>query len=647
MLTRNPFKASFAEAIDSSAAFVSLFEKQAIDVEYDDGITKSPFISEELFHKTVLFSSTNGGGKSTILHLFSPDVLLNITRAQGTYPECFGFLRNLGVIENDRINTLGVIISCVSDYASIESIYNSNISEQVFYVLLSIRIIKETLKSILILKELGTSDLSKITFCTIPSELSTQISFTWTGADVYKWACDLEVKMCNALNNMDEPGEISNLFGCLAVFSLFEPTNILVEGSCFVNRTLFMFDDIHKLTQTQQKSFMEYAVTARPKVGIWLAQRTYAFTSHRILEQEATLRREFVERRIEKLFINRTSDKAFVSIANKRVVASTLSETTFQNCLADEIDFVRNHKYSQAIESATEKIIAELLHFYRREEIDELKNKGANIYKQAIIIRATKILVDKVVSNKQGVLFLGYLTGPTIGQIKEEIDKGTINTAAEYYFCIENHIPFYFGISKICALASNNIYQFLDFAGEIFERRIALQYDVKRKNSLHVLAEEQDSIIRRVCEARWKMIGNSFLNFSEVRSLLENIAYLGIRELKKGHASYAGGAFTGFGIQESLMKQILEKEKYAEIKNLLATCVSNNLLTMVQNYQGKKGNIVRVFYLNRWVCVYFNLPLAYGGWKKCGTELMKQLCLSTNEEFKQYIYSQEGVGINV
>lgn len=54
----------------------------------------------------------------------------------------------------------------------------------------------------------------------------------------------------------------------------------------------------------------------------------------------------------------------------------------------------------------------------------------------------------------------------------------------------------------------------------------------------------------------------------------------------------------------------------------LGACLASKYL---ERREIDKGEIV-VFYLNRWLCVYYQLPLAYGGWKKCGLDKVLQMC---------------------
>ena len=75
--------------------------------------------------------------------------------------------------------------------------------------------------------------------------------------------------------------------------------------------------------------------------------------------------------------------------------------------------------------------------------------------------------------------------------------------------------------------------------------------------------------------------------------------------------------------------------KDEKLRYLAGQCVSNNLLIKQAIKQGKKDELYIVLYLNRWVCVHFGLPLAYGGWKSCNKELFQRIFTKDAMEFAE------------
>ena len=75
-----------------------------------------------------------------------------------------------------------------------------------------------------------------------------------------------------------------------------------------------------------------------------------------------------------------------------------------------------------------------------------------------------------------------------------------------------------------------------------------------------------------------------------------------------------------------MLKQNIDNPKYALLIKTLGECLASKYL---ERREINKGEIV-VFYLNRWLCVYYQLPLAYGGWKKCSLDKALQMCEMNN-----------------
>ncbi len=52
-----------------------------------------------------------------------------------------------------------------------------------------------------------------------------------------------------------------------------------------------------------------------------------------------------------------------------------------------------------------------------------------------------------------------------------------------------------------------------------------------------------------------------------------------------------------------------------KLSNIISNCLNNNLLWAKPNVKAK-GKEWLVLYINRMLCVQFDLPLQYGGWRE-------------------------------
>lgn len=647
MLPRNPFDTTYAEMVDSSETFTALFDHTVIDTQTSDD---KPFISEDMFERIVFFSSSPGGGKSSMFHFFSPDVLNSIVQSKSQNIESYQYLEKLGVIESNNVRLLGVQISCARNYEIIEDIYENGISTQIFFALLNVRILKEALKSLLALKKAESKDLDKITFADIPAELSSSFDATWTGKNYYAWACEEEKKICTSINNMESSQPIAFIHNYLSIIQLFEASKVLYDGKQVVSKVLFMLDDIHKLTIDQRSALRESLFTVRARVGVWLAQRSYALEENELLGKDGISGRDYISRKLEEQREGgrtKTFYKTLESIADRRVKANTaIDVSSFRTCISDNIDWSSDKDSAKKLTVAYNKLYTELLRFFPSpNDIEKTLNKNSDLFENAITLRAIKILIDRKI-NSQQIAIYDYFLAPSEDDIARIVNDNSIRAIAEYYLCIENSLPFYYGMDKLFLLSFNNVYQFLSFCGDIFERRLSYKYEAKKRRINNVPPIEQDRIISKISKKRWDELDVTYSDARRIKVLLENIANIGVATREIGAASYSGGTYTGIGIRDPLLNSIIKEEKYKEIKSLLATCVSGNLLRMRPGKQGGKDEPVTVFYLNRWICAYFKLPLAYGGWKPCNAELLNHICTDQVDVFKTQLHYINGGFLN-
>jgi hypothetical protein len=198
----------------------------------------------------------------------------------------------------------------------------------------------------------------------------------------------------------------------------------------------------------------------------------------------------------------------------------------------------------------------------------------------------------------------------------EKRDSSGVRAAAELFICREFGIPYYYGMSRLASMASSNIQQFLSLASGLFEE-IAAAALMKRESNL--LPPRQEEILKNLIERRWKAIPQHVMNGYKVRALLEAIGRFCEWATDQPNAPYAPGV-TGIAISMADRDKLRDKSfldrnpRLSDLASVISTSLANNLLEASVDHLNK-GQRWMLLSLNRMLCVRFQLPLQYSGWR--------------------------------
>ena len=197
----------------------------------------------------------------------------------------------------------------------------------------------------------------------------------------------------------------------------------------------------------------------------------------------------------------------------------------------------------------------------------------------------------------------------------------------EYKICIKDDLvkigqqimpsvfgyPMYYGTETLNKLSSNNTEQFIGFCNVMYENLLTQKLLHPRKTLL-LSAANQDKLIKDECKKKLKRILTE--QGKEIYTFITTVGnYCQSQTLQLG-SSY--GAVNGFAFRgvETLFGDGVDFMKDTKLEKVLKTCLVNNLLFTHETKQGEKDKEWTVFYLNRWICAAFSLPLGLGGWRK-------------------------------
>lgn len=610
---RNPFRMRASEKIESDANFLRIYSPLSLEALL-------PYYKESrLWEYVTYIHSSPGGGKTSLLRIFEPSVLNTIFNSKSSYREIYQNLKQLNVID-DQINVLGIYLLCSRTFQLLEDINLQPIHRnRLFFSLLNSRLILATLKNMLILKGLRFPEgLDDIFFKYQDTHNNFKgLSFPCSGKQLYDWAATYEENIFTALDSLIPIKEtIIPGHSTLFAFSAMQPQNFTINNNPICDRFLFMLDDAHKLSPEQRNAIKSELVENRGLFTLFIAERVEALEASSNIDSINIIERDFQTINLENFF--RTGKKVEIlltSVGEKRAELSTDNVSTFKGNLSDILNEERyKERYIKSINNSLlyfTKVANSVNRFNEWFEHAESLRMKYTHKEYAIYLKQIEIIVYRNLRNLQ-------LDFPLpLEELYAKID--TVKKPAEYFICRDNNIPYYYAFNNIVKISSYNIEQFLAFSSHLFERMLSNNL---LGNTTLLTPEEQEAIIIEIVKKRWGDLHNSIPYSSLVASFLRSIGDFCYQESKQLNAPYNTGV-NGFGISD---KTWYKSKKFESLASVISTCVAYNLLEVIPTSQGSKGQLWNVYYLNRWLCVFFNLPLDYGNWRpKKPVELMKLL----------------------
>ena len=629
--TRNPFSLRRAENIDTDTTFLSLFEPGILDVIAESGLPET----------VQLIRSAAGGGKTSLLRLFTPSVLRRLYMRRVEDQDLFLRLKALGAIDDHGPKLLGVSLLCGRNYTGLEDLrLELTVRTRLFLGLLNARIILAVLRSALAFRDLEyPADLESLAVRQPPEgshQGPVEIEYPCSGVALYDWARGVEKKICSALDSFG-PLRVTSLPGLDSLFalSLLQPHNLTISGNSVADRIVIMMDDIHMLTSGQRALLVERVIEARSKTGIWIAERFEALGTQELLASGSTRGRdrhdpielEWYWRRRHERF-----EKHVMRVADRRVRVSIDTELdAFRSCLEDSIDKAEYaDTFERAIATIRKRINKRgLLVGQFRDWIAAQEQLAGTPRERAIAWRALEILIERRLRKPQRGLFDDVPIPPE--ELSREVDS-SVKNAAELFLAREFNLPYYFGAERVARLASLNIEQFLGLSGGVFEEVIAAE--LIRADTTVISAQRQHALMKRAARSFWADIPRKVRHGREVRAFLDSVGRFAEWYTYRPSAPNdpgVGGTAIRMSDRQLLMNKdsLVRRPLHQRFADLLASALAHNYLVADLDYRCK-GDTWMVLNLNRLLCVHFDLPLGYGLYKE---RPLDALCRWVEEPF--------------
>jgi len=616
---RNPFRFRASEHIESDETFVCLFNP---DVLVD-------LMSDDIWDLPCFIRSTPGAGKTSLLRMFTPPALLAAyeLRSNEYIKSLFGNLTKLKAVNRDGPAILGIVVPCRHGFdIVVEAISAVERQKRILNALVNSRIVLRLLQAVMSLRRSsGTADLQKMEL-DLPDSVLLPLGLTrpCTGDSLHMWARDVEKRVCRSLDRFDFsweesiPGDDD-----LLALDLLCAGAIKFDGKPIVDRVLLMFDDVHRLASTQRKFLIDSILTRRPQAAVWFAERLEGLDVNEMLSSGARPGRDYGRTIVlDNLWRDRrgkTTQRRLLDIATRRARQSDLVDVdSFEGCLAHLPDGTEWNsefqKHAGAVRARAQKKAGGKIRYAEWLVVKQARDHTQTASEQAIDWRTFEILMARAEANSQGELFDIPLDSQGLS---EQLQDSSLREASEFLLYREFGTPYYYGPPKLALMASGSIEQFLALAAGLFDEVMSA---VLLGKSRILSPESQSRIVKKIAEEYWNGIPRGARAGSLVKALLESIGLFSRSQTERPTAPYAPGV-TGIAIHMSEAMRLGDLQAqhassdFLQLSSVIGSCIANNWLVAKPNIKCKKQEWM-VLYLNRILCLHFDLPLSYGGWRE-------------------------------
>lgn len=607
---RNPFRLRASQRTSSDEEFVRLFSPGALDL-LDD--IKDPFGG------VVFLRSAPGGGKTTLLRMLTPRPLQLVHQLAAHHPQVrttHEALRSVGALNDDGPAVLGAMVAFNKEYQDLAAFDRGN---ALFRELVNSRIVIATLRAVL--ERTGRNfpaDLHRLNFEWEP-ESGLSIPAAADGQRLFDWASEIERNFYDRMDDLGDPEPPAGGHARLDAIRWFARARISDSRGPIEARRLLLLDEIQTLSASQRQTLIQLATDAREACGLWLAERLEALNHQDLLSEGALQERDYegvvqLERRWGGQRA-KTFNRFVESVANLRLgKADGFADREFFP-LIGETDDLDNWEAPFTLRS--EQIEREIVGANGRGGryatwLENARACDGTAIDRAVRWRLTQVLVARDLQRAQASFEFDALTSDEFEKRAKGVEK-----AAEHFVRKEAGAPIYFGREALGQSASNNVEQYLEIAGEMFEE-ISAKVGSQRETPTPLSATRQDALLRQVARGRWDQLVRRMPRGYEARRLLEAIGTFCQQQTFRPTAPYAPGV-TGVAITMADRAQLIDRpdgeiRPFIPLRDVLTSLVAQNLLVPRVDHQNN-GRTYVVFYLNRLLCVHFDLPLGYGGWR--------------------------------
>jgi len=576
--------------------------------------------------KMVIVRGSPGCGKSSLLRLFELETLFaaHERRRAKSDEELVEGLESLGALTERGPRVVGMYIQCDSILRDVKHVPQVGDSPRLFNALLDTRIVGAFVRGLRKLQATGIIPRGALRLLAIAPEESPPALFASPATlDELEARCAATERafgeLLNSFPGDPLPEAVQPHARIFALQFLAIQFRDVQELQHFI--PLVMLDDVQDLSQ-DQRALVRDEFLRRVSVPRWLAVRTQVYGLEELISVEGKdPDREFRDVRLDEVFQSGGLFSRFAANVVHRRLQST--EALQQVTVEDFKRLMRSPDETVPAEAAR-PLLDELVQ--RTGGLAQLPYFSELIQKARSALTRTPIDFSVLVDLQVGlILSARYSTRgqralfPTLEE--PEAPNAKLRDAAEWFATKQCGRPFYHGFETFVQCATGNVQQLLATLAGVVERMVH-RAELDRDKSLK--PEDQEKILRDVSADYYRALEAKHRRGASLRQFVENLGRLCADVTYKPNAPIAPGV-SGFGLTPGELREYVQKqnEDTALFREVLTAAVAGNVLSVRPTKQGQAGTEKLVFYLNRVLCVQYELPPNYGGWQHipCSTLL--------------------------
>jgi len=571
--------------------------------------------------KLVVFSGSPGSGKSSFLRLFQMESLVALRRNKtSTSDDVVGQpLHELGVFDENGIRYVGLYIQCDSNLRLLGDIQGKR-DNRLLNALFDVRTTSAYLSAIrqLAKSNLIDNNLDNIKLHPLPPEESPAPLFGRERlfSELEAECRRIETDFAALLNSFPDDPMSPNIAPHSRVFSLsYLAHQLESQGSNWPSPVLLL-DDFQDLYEEQRKH-LRGELLRRVAVPRWIAVRKYVYELEDLLPLEGTKE----GRDIREIDLDDASPRSFrkflenVTERRLRLTEALQQLFTIQSFRERLLDPGESLPWAR-VNGRVQKVIERLKELGADEQlaIPEMNDVPVELLYD---LEKHLILAERKANRRQRYI-LPELEPPEPSDNKTE-------EAARLFVSRRYDLPYYYGFDALSVAATRNVEQFLDLAADYAEKMI---FRSELNRNLDLSAREQHDLLRASAKKFYLRIDQGFPHGSSIRQFVENLARFCHAVTSRPNAPIAPGV-TGFGLTRVQLQDARVMDAPGAgmrvFRETIANAVAGNVLWIKKTKQGQPGAQKFVFYLNRLLCIHFDLPLGYGGWQPLSLDMIVRM----------------------